>query len=129
MPEPAEGEEAEEAVTDTQTIDMNGDERFVFPVVKIDQKGEGTITIRNNTDGGEMVINPPFVRDNTITIDCEKLTITNLAGIPIPLYEVGITDPMSIYWFRLAKGENNIEVTGNCVVTVEWREPRKVGAY
>jgi hypothetical protein len=32
-------------------------------------------------------------------------------------------------WLSLYDGKNEIAVEGNCTVTLEWREVRKVGSY
>ena len=38
-------------------------------------------------------------------------------------------DDFSWEWLPLYDGENTLTVTGNCVVTMEYREPYKVGEY
>ena len=32
-------------------------------------------------------------------------------------------------WLSLRRGENTIEVTGDCVITFEWRDPIKIGQF
>ncbi len=38
-------------------------------------------------------------------------------------------DDFSLNWLPLYDGKNEIEVEGNCTITIEWREIRKVGEY
>ena len=39
------------------------------------------------------------------------------------------TDFVDLNWLPLLDGKNEITVEGNCTVTIEWREPRKIGEY
>ena len=129
--EVAEKTEAGEPLVKTSTASQNidSDEAYVYPLIVIEPKADGEITITNSTEGKSMKINVETSRRNTIYIDCEKLTISDEIGSVIPLYDIGITDPVSLYWFRFLKGTNSVEAEGNCIVKFEWREPRKVGAY
>ena len=38
-------------------------------------------------------------------------------------------DDFNLVWLELYDGKNEITVEGNCTVTLEWREVRKVGEY
>ena len=79
--------------------------------------------------------------DNTATIilDTKKMTVTRTSnGELIPAYRLGwdssysspISDgkPVSdIYWLRLLEGNNKLKITGDCVVKIKTKYPRKVG--
>ena len=112
---------------DTVTFNVKSSEKYreIYPVVKI-QGGESEITIRNNTDGYNLKLN---LQEGTTTIDCAHSKISNESGV-ISFEDLGITDTDYIYWPRLYNGENSFTVTGgDCTLTFEYREPRKVGAY
>jgi hypothetical protein len=38
-------------------------------------------------------------------------------------------DDFNLVWLPLYDGKNELTVEGNCTVTLEWREVRKVGEY
>jgi len=64
----------------------------------------------------------------TTTLDCEHSKIYSASG-SLSFEDLGITDTDYIYWPRLYNGTNSFTVSGDCVLTFEYREPRKVGAY
>lgn len=76
------------------------------------------------------------VPHTAIYIDCEKTTIYDIISAGSMGYnrildweDLGLTDISYIYWPRLFNGENHWTITGNCDITLRYREPRKVGAY
>lgn len=115
---------------DTITFNVKNSEKYreIYPVIKIQTPLVGgtrsDITIHNNVDGYELKLN----FEDSVTIDCAHTKISNESGI-ISFEDLGITDTDYIYWPRLYNGENSFTVTGDCTLTFEYREPRKVGAY
>lgn len=76
------------------------------------------------------------VPHTSIYIDCDKARIYDIISIQAQGYnrildwdDLGLTDVSYIYWPRLFNGENTWTVTGDCDLTITYREPRKVGAY
>lgn len=114
------------------TFTVNNNDRFgyIYPVITITPTsspgdGKATITIVNERDGLPMQITVPV---EPITIDCEKSMISDAAGV-LTFEDLGIGAEDYIYWPKLYHGQNTISVTGDCDVTISYREPRKVGAY
>ena len=75
----------------------------------------------------------------TIILDTKKMTVTRTSnGELIPAYRLGwdssysssLSDGTSvshIYWLRLLEGNNKIKITGDCIVKIKTKYPRKVG--
>lgn len=99
----------------------------IFPVVVINPTATGKVTIENRTQGKSVTID--CLRDNIVTIDNDKLRISDSTGKLIKLHDLGLDDVGSLYWFSLSYGINDIYITGDAEITISYREPRKVGAY
>lgn len=102
-------------------------EEDIFPVFIIEPKQTGRITIENKTQGES--ISFEAYRDNTVTIDSNKLKISDYTGKLISLEDLGLVDLGSLYWPSLSYGRNEIVLTGNAEMIIKYREIRKVGAY
>ena len=122
---------------------------FVYPVIKLylnsSVSNKGTITIKNITDNNNsLTIKLP--NTSYITIDCKKKQILNADGNVIRLCDLGFsTDEifdyssifngsLSVYWPRLAYGENEYQFTVsvlNSVTKIEMttRFIRKVDGF
>lgn len=117
---------------DTITFNVKNSEKYreIYPVIKIQTPLVGgtrsDITIHNNVDGYELKLS--LLQRDITTVDCAHSKISNQSGI-VSFEDLGITDMDYIYWPRLYNGENSFTVTGDCTLTFEYREPRKVGAY
>lgn len=91
----------------------------VGAAVKIDNTTIGTSTI---VTGGAI--------DETIILDGTNKVIsayTTINGALVQKPKI-IGNHFSWEWLSLNYGENNIVITGNCDVKLEWLEPRKVGS-
>lgn len=68
-----------------------------------------------------------IIKNNTpteeIIIDCANKIISSLNTKRI------FGDDFNWKWLELYDGKNEITIEGNCEVTIEWREVRKVGEY
>lgn len=118
---------------DTVTFNVNSAEKYreVYPVItirppRIEGEVSTEIKLKNNIDGKELVLQ--LRPDDTTVIDCRHCKISH-ASETISFDDLGITDVDYIYWPRLYNGENSFTITGDCVLTFTYREPRKVGAY
>lgn len=99
------------------------------------------VTFRNTRD--DLGIQLKLYQGVTTYVDCEKCIIyydnqseniyTNIDDILEQeintITENGEIDNLHIYWPKLYYGENKIEITGDCQVSISYREPRKVGEY
>ena len=108
-------------------------EDYVYPTIIIEptatEIGSYSITITNETDGGKSITLKNMKRNDTVTIDCEKMTIKNRSGSLISFDDIDIDVLDYIYWFRLLHGDNKILVSGDATITFVFRYPVKVGAY
>ena len=110
-------------------INCTTDERQmdVYPVITIEPLATGIVTIENSTQGKSLSVE--CLNDNIVSIDNEKLKISDLTGKLIKLSDLGLMDIGNLYWFSLSYGVNDIKITGEAKVTITYREYRKVGAY
>lgn len=99
----------------------------VYPVITIEPLATGIVTIENSTQGKSLSVE--CLNDNIVSIDNEKLKISDSTGKLIKLSDLGLMDIGNLYWFSLSYGVNDIKITGEAKVTITYREPRKVGAY
>lgn len=121
---------------DTITFDVQTSEKYreIYPVIKIKPvytggAGRSDIILHNNRDGYEIQMElQQAINVATTTLDCEHSKIYS-ASSSLSFEDLGITDTDYIYWPRLYNGTNSFTVSGDCVLTFEYREPRKVGAY
>ena len=104
-------------------------ESYIYPMIEIIPKDDKDITLTNITDNSSSITFNPKEANNTIYIDCQRLTIKNYIGSLIPLTDLNILDPQKIYWFKLLSGQNQVVFSGNAIVKIKYREYRKVGAY
>ena len=91
----------------------------VGAAIKIDNTTAGTSTVVSGAAIGE-----------TIVLDGTNKVIsayTNVKGALVQKPRI-IGNHFSWDWLPLNYGDNNITITGNCDVKIEWIEPRKVGS-
>lgn len=88
------------------------------------------IRITNVTDGNRSIQLNNLNPDDTLIMDCRKLTVTNVSNSSLVTFEDMNVDVVDyIYFPRLLYGENTINITGNAEITFTYRYPVKVGAY
>ena len=126
-------------------------EDYVYPVIVIVPKGsnntdiseteqnQGTgsvapdesqsIRITNESDGNRSIQLNNLNPEDTLTMDCRKLTVTNISGNLLSFEDMGVDAVDYIYFPRLLYGENRISISGNAEVLFTYRYPVKVGAY
>lgn len=116
----------------TGTIEINCEsdelEEYVYPVVKINCPSLWMdFRIINHTDNeSEMKLHDV---KGIYELNCQH-QVLKLDNKPIVLSELfDMTDLKKIYWLRLLPGTNTIELNGRSKTTIEWLEPRKVGAF
>ena len=78
--------------------------------------------------------NQPTVLDSTIVKNNNTTEIITLDGANRVISSNSVNrifddDFVDWRWLPLLDGKNEITVDGNCTVTFEWREVRKVGEY
>lgn len=113
---------------DAQIINIDADVEYTYPQIVITPHSTTDIAIKNITEDRELDLTP-LAKNDIITIDCEKLTITDYIGSNIYLSDLGIYDPQYLYWPKLLKGENEIQIDSDATIVFTYREARKVGAY
>lgn len=119
-------ESEKEYIIQNDTDDL---ESHIYPIIEVTPKDNKDITLINITDNSSSITFNPTGANNTIYIDCQRLTIKNYIGSLIPLADLNILDPQKIYWFKLLSGQNKVKFSGNAMVKIKYREYRKVGAY
>lgn len=124
------------------TIICDNDEAngYVYPVITITPTSGHTVeeaknlhvTIENISDTNPTTSKVDYhvYEGLPLTIDCKRLTVTDLADNVISSEDLGWSDVGYIYWLRFLDGENNIKITGDTKVEFRYREPRKkVGVW
>lgn len=105
------------------------DNKPVYPRVTIQTNGNDMKFINKHTDffnvsksynSLELINN---ASDETVTIDGANQIIKTSLTRRI------FGDDFNWMWLELYDGKNELTVDGNCTVTLEWREVRKVGEY
>lgn len=104
---------------------------YIYPIIKIHPIGEYTgtrtdITITNLTDGNQSI--SLSVPKTYITLDCNKSRIYDEYSL-VTFENLGLSDIDYIYWPKLKNGQNQFTVKGQCELSIQYREPRKVGAF
>jgi hypothetical protein len=89
-----------------------------------------SVRLRNkhiNFFNQERVLDPVIVKNNTTTetivLDGANKIVSSDSARRI------FGDDFSWNWLELYDGKNDIAIEGNCEVTLEWREIRKVGEF
>ena len=111
-------------------IDSDDEENAIYPRITIRKRGSGdvivtntyadknqqshmaTLQLKNNGDG------------ETISVDGANRVISSSHT-----NRIFGDDFVGWSWLPLYNGTNTITVAGNCTITFEWREPRKVGEF
>lgn len=109
---------------------------YVYPILKITPYGnyDGEMILKNSSDDNKTLKlnfkNYPYGND-TICMDCKNLKLYRENNGEVTFGDLGITENniSDIYWLRLAYGRNEITISGDILVQIIYREPRKTGAY
>ena len=106
----------------------NDDTAYVYPCVTVKHNGT-SVEIKNSTTNTITAVRNS-VAGETVTIDgANKLIYSSRTNRTFGT-NFGTDDIHNQWvWLPLADGENTITVTGNCELTIEWREVRKVGEW
>lgn len=112
------------------TINIDTDDNHpVYPRIAIQEKGTGVKFINKHTDLFNQVKTYEFTTltnnssSEKIIVDCANQIISSSHTKRI------FGDDFNWKWLELYDGENEITIEGNCEVTLEWREVRKIGEY
>lgn len=109
-------------------IDSDDEESAIYPRITIQKVGSGDITITNtyaDQDRQSRVATLQIKNNNDgeiIIIDGANRVISSSAT-----KRIFGDDFVGWSWLPMYNGTNTINVAGNCTVTLEWREPRKMG--
>lgn len=121
----------------------NANNNIIYPKIII-YAISSTVTIENMTDKKSVTISTSDILSESdgskyIKLDSYNMSATDKNKKLIPIYNLGwnntyksfvsaINDYMTnIYWLRFIKGMNEVKITGNCKVTIEYEFPRKAG--
>ena len=106
---------------------------YVYPLVKIFPTKPGKIKLSNQSDSGinELVLDIDEEHLFPFYMDCENLILYKKDETDISFDEIGINGDTinNLYWLRLCWGINKIQLNGDAIVEITWREPRKVGIF
>lgn len=113
--------------TFTITCD-NDDTSYIYPRVTVKHNGT-SVEIKNSTTNTITAVRNS-VAGETVTIDgANKLIYSSRTDRTFGT-DFGTYDNLNQWvWLPLASGENTLTVTGNCDLTLEWREVRKIGEW
>ena len=100
-----------------------------YPTITIIPNGSKSIVIKNNTDNCKSITLDVTNYQSGIIIDGDRCRITDINGKLIPLSNLGFTATSSIllYWIKLLRGINHLEITGSCNIQFRCEFHRKVG--
>lgn len=121
----------------------NAINNIIYPKIIISATSS-TVVIENVTDKKSVTINTNDIPSESDGVKYIKLNSYNMSATDennrlIPIYKLGwnntyksfisaINDYMTnVYWLRFIKGMNEIKITGNCKITIEYEFPRKAG--
>lgn len=121
----------------------NANNNIIYPKIIL-SASSSIVVIENTTDKKSVTINTSNIlaeSDGTkyIKLDSYNMCATDKNNRLIPLNKLGwdisyksyvfaISDYITnIYWVRFIKGINEIKITGNCKITIEYECPRKAG--
>lgn len=123
-------------ITDTTSntfnieIDSDDEENAIYPRITIQKNGSGDITITNTyaDHNKQSRVATLQLKNNG---DGEKIVIDGANRVIYSSHTNRIfgEDFVSWTWLPFYNETNTITITGNCTVTFEWREPRKVGEF
>lgn len=117
----------------TITVNCPSDEleEYIYPILKVVEPIEtAEISIKNTTDNNRtMTINARH--ELPMVFDCQNCIPTDGTTSQIFTYDdLGWENVSDIYWLRLLPGENQLEVTGDADITIEFDYPyKKVGVW
>lgn len=121
-------------VRQSGTLEINCDtdsNEYIYPVLKIVEPVErASIKIQSITDNNN-AITVNALKDLPITIDCQNCIVKDFTtdGL-ISFSDLGWSDIGNIYWLRLLPGRNQIKVTGNADITIDFDYVyKKVGGW
>lgn len=103
----------------TFVLSSDYQEYELYPIIKITPTENGNISIINNTTNKTLTINN-CVTTETITIECDRNRIYSSNNRVI-------LDDWNKVYFSLVEGKNNVALTGNFVMRIEYRLPIRVG--
>ena len=120
--------------TTTVTVNTAEPNMPIYPIVtitpdvsaQVGDDGRVSISIGNNRDNGVMSLR--LLKIKTV-IDCQRAMIYGPTGQLLTFEDLGLEDVGTIYWLKLYNGSNIIQHQGQAEIKIEYREPRKVGAY
>lgn len=121
----------------------NAHNNIIYPTIII-STSSSNIVIENKTDKKSVTINTTNVSAESdgskyIKLDSYHMSVIDKNNKLIPVYKLGWNNDYksyvsvingymtNIYWVRFIKGINEIKITGNCKITIEYEFPRKAG--
>lgn len=121
----------------------NANNNIIYPKIILSASSP-TIVIENVTDRKSVSIDAIDIPAETdgakyIKLDSYNMSVTDKENRLVPAYKLGWDNDYksyvsatnsymtNIYWVRFIKGMNEIKITGNCKITIEYEFPRKAG--
>ncbi len=103
----------------------NDDDTPIYPDMEITMLSNGNLEIKNNIDKNKNTFKITNLKaGEIITI---KGDLPSIESSKDTLFS-NIYDRFSKYWLWLADGNNNLSVNNNCILKLNYREKRRVGA-
>lgn len=116
-------------------VGMN-DNKYVYPVVKLENNRGDTLRIQNESEESlnDTMILTGLSGYQNVVIDCNNCLVYYIDDDEIEnsltFTEIGWDDASSIYWLRLIKGKNELNITASGDVTITYETAyRKVGDW
>lgn len=121
-------------ITSNQTLLINNPsdelEEYVYPTITLLQSSDTVQNISlNNVSDNNKAMSVQVKKNMKTIIDCQHCIIKDQVGL-ITYEDLGWNDVGNIYWLRLLPGDNQIQVTGNASITIEFEYPcKRIGGW
>lgn len=105
--------------------DNNGNMQYEWKIIT---EVGAAVKIENTTAGTDTIVTGATIKE-TIVLDGANKVISSYKDVNGALVQNTkiIGNHFNWKWLSLNYGDNNITITGDCEVKIEWLEPRKVG--
>lgn len=99
----------------------NDEDIWLYPDMTIQMLSDGNLEISNSLDDSKNIFKIENLKTNEI------ITINGSLPLICSSLNADIFNNFSKVWLRIADGDNVITVSNNCIITLTYREIRKVG--
>lgn len=106
------------------------DESYVYPRVRVKQNSGTYVTIENLTTSTTTAVHNNKAGETVVIDGANKLIYSETNPNRTFGTDFGTDEIHNQWvWLPLANGENTIKITGNCELTLTYREIRKIGEF